>query len=31
MADMLAHRAPSWLEPVQVAGDGSLEVWRIRH
>ncbi len=31
MADLLAHRAPGWLEPVQVAGDGSLEVWRIRH
>ena len=31
MAQMLAHRAPSWLEPVQVVGDGSLEVWRIRH
>jgi len=30
MADLLADRAPAWLEPVRVAGDGSLEVWRIR-
>jgi len=30
MAELLARRAPAWLEPVAVAGDGSLEVWRIR-
>lgn len=30
MADLLAHRAPDWLEPVRVAGDGSLELWRVR-
>jgi len=30
MADLLGDRAPAWLEPVRVAGDGSLEVWRIR-
>ena len=31
MAGLLAGRAPDWLEPVQVRGDGSLEVWRIRN
>ena len=30
MAQLAAGRAPAWLEPVSVAGDGSLEVWRIR-
>ncbi|MGX7951047.1 hypothetical protein ACWPM1_00635 [Tsuneonella sp. HG249] len=30
MADLLDGRAPAWLEPVSVSGDGSLEVWRIR-
>jgi hypothetical protein len=31
MAELLAGRSPAWLEPVQVRGDGSLEVWRIRN
>lgn len=30
MAHLLDGRAPAWLEPVTVSGDGSLEVWRIR-
>jgi hypothetical protein len=30
MAELAAGRAPDWLAPVAVAGDGSLEVWRIR-
>lgn len=30
MAQLIAGRAPSWLEPVSVPGDGRLEVWRVR-
>ena len=30
MARLLQGRAPDWLEPVPVPGDGSLEVWKIR-
>lgn len=29
MASLLADRAPAWLEPMPVPGDGSLRVWRI--
>ncbi len=28
-ANLRADRAPSWLEPVRVPGDGSLKVWRV--
>jgi hypothetical protein len=31
MADLLAGRIPGWLETVAVPGDGSLQVWRVRH
>jgi hypothetical protein len=31
MADLVAGRAPAWLEPVRARRDGSLEVWRIRN
>jgi hypothetical protein len=30
MAQLLEGRAPAWLEPLPVAGDGSLLLWRIR-
>jgi hypothetical protein len=30
MARLLEGRAPAWLEPVPVPGDGGLAVWRIR-
>ncbi|WP_095012419.1 hypothetical protein [Tsuneonella mangrovi] len=29
MADILADKAPKWMNPVRVRGDGSLEIWRI--
>jgi hypothetical protein len=30
MAHLLDGRAPAWLEPVSVPGDGQLNIWRIR-
>lgn len=31
MAQLTAGEVPDWLEPVEIPGEGSMQIWRIRH